>query len=90
VQGRTNKALTASADQFAPGGDAFRAFAATTLPVYEVTADDPDLPAELLPGDWPGDELSRALGQALRAFFPLISDYLRAITALPAAHMDRG
>jgi phenylacetic acid degradation operon negative regulatory protein len=72
---------TAQAGQLAPGGEAFRAFAAATLPVYEVTADDPDLPAELLPADWPGDELNRALGQALRAFFPLIRDYLIAVTS---------
>ncbi|MGH3125202.1 MAG: PaaX family transcriptional regulator C-terminal domain-containing protein, partial [Streptosporangiaceae bacterium] len=72
---------TAQAGQLAPGGEAFRAFAAATLPVYEVTADDPDLPAELLPADWPGDELTSALGQTLRAFFPLIRDYLIAVTS---------
>jgi phenylacetic acid degradation operon negative regulatory protein len=75
------RALTARAAQLAPGGEAFRAFAAATLPVYEVTADDPDLPAELLPADWPGDELTSALGQTLRAFFPLIRDYLIAVTS---------
>jgi phenylacetic acid degradation operon negative regulatory protein len=78
------KTLTAGASQLAPGSDAFRAFAAATLPVYEATADDPDLPTELLPSDWPGDELSKVLGQALRTFFPLIRGYLGAITSLPA------
>ena len=74
-------ALTAAAGRLAPGREAFRAFAAATLPVYQVTADDPDLPAELLPDDWPGDDLSSALGQALRTFFPLISDYLSTMTS---------
>jgi phenylacetic acid degradation operon negative regulatory protein len=73
------RALTAAAGQLEPGAEAFRAFAAATFPVYEVTADDPDLPAELLPADWPGDELSRVLGQALRTYFPLIRDYLGAM-----------
>jgi phenylacetic acid degradation operon negative regulatory protein len=70
------RARTAGAAQLAPGGEAFRAFAAATLPVYEAMAGDPDLPAELLLPDWPGDELAGVLGQALRAFFPLIRDYL--------------
>jgi phenylacetic acid degradation operon negative regulatory protein len=75
------KTQTAVAGQLAPGSAAFRAFAAATLPVYQVTADDPDLPSDLLPGDWPGDELAQALGKALRTFFPLISGYLSAMTS---------
>ncbi len=74
------QAMTAEAGQHAPGAAAFRAFAAATLPVYEATADDPDLPAELLPAGWPGDQLASALGQALRTFYPLINDYLAAVT----------
>ncbi len=68
--------LTAGVARLVPGSEAFRAFAAATLPIYATIADDPDLPAELLPADWPGAELSSALGQALRAFFPLVRDYL--------------
>jgi phenylacetic acid degradation operon negative regulatory protein len=82
------RALTARAGQIPPGAEAFRAFAAATLPVYEVTADDPDLPAALLPADWPGDELTSVLGHALRVFYPLISDYLLAVqvrTVKPSA-----
>jgi phenylacetic acid degradation operon negative regulatory protein len=74
------RALTAQAGQHAPGAGAFRAFAAATLPVYEATADDPDLPADLLSDGWPGGELAGALGAAMRAFYPLISDYLAAAT----------
>ena len=73
------QALTARASQLTPGAEAFRGFAAATLPVYDVTADDPDLPAELLPADWPDAELTQVLGQALRIFYPLISDYLMAV-----------
>ncbi len=36
-------------------------FAATTLPVYEVAGDDPDLPAQLLPPDWPGQQVGPTL-----------------------------
>jgi DNA-binding transcriptional regulator PaaX len=71
---------TAGAGRQAPGAAAFRAFAAATLPVYEATADDPDLPTDLLPADWPGDHLASVLGQAMRAFYPLINDYLAALT----------
>jgi phenylacetic acid degradation operon negative regulatory protein len=74
------QARTSRVSQLEPGAAAFRAFAAATLPVYEVTADDPDLPAELLPADWPGDQLTAALGHSLRAFYPLISDYLTTVT----------
>ena len=72
--------LTAQAGWQASGPAAFRAFAAATLPVYEATADDPDLPADLLPADWPGDQLAGVLGHAMRAFYPFINDYLAAIT----------
>ncbi len=57
----------------------FHDFAAATLPIYEVSADDPDLPAELLLPDWPGDQLAPAIARALRVFGPLIHDYLAGI-----------
>ena len=74
------QALTAQASQYAPGATAFRAFATAMLPIYDATADDPDLPADLLPADWPGGQLASTLGQAMRTFYPLINDYLAAVT----------
>jgi phenylacetic acid degradation operon negative regulatory protein len=75
------QALAARAGDIAPGSPAFRAFAAGALPAYELTADDPDLPVDLLPDDWPGQELAAALGGVLRAFYPLIRDFLIALTS---------
>lgn len=74
-------ARTQATEHQAPaGGPALAAFAAATLPVYEVAADDPDLPGELLPPDWPGDQLVAAIGRAHRAFGPSLRDYLAAVT----------
>lgn len=73
---------TDQADQHPPGPAAFRAFAAATMPIFDASAGDPDLPAELLPADWPGDQLSGALSRAYRAFSPGISDYLEALARL--------
>jgi phenylacetic acid degradation operon negative regulatory protein len=58
---------------------AFRAFAAATLPIYEAGAEDPDLPADLLPADWPGPQLGAALSRAFQVFGPLLGDYLKAV-----------
>jgi phenylacetic acid degradation operon negative regulatory protein len=58
------------------GAEAMRAFAAATLPLYRAVADDPGLPADVLPHDWPGPELGAAVGEALRAFAPAVNDYL--------------
>jgi len=55
------------------------AFAAATLPIYEVVAGDPDLPAELLLPDWPGDQLGPALHRAIQVFRPAIDDYLAGL-----------
>jgi hypothetical protein len=46
-----------------------------------VSADDPDLPSELLPDDWPGDQLAAAIGRAFRVFVPLMVDYLGTLTS---------
>jgi phenylacetic acid degradation operon negative regulatory protein len=67
------------AQRHPPGAPAFRAFAAAILPIYDASTDDPDLPAELLPPDWPGDQLGATLQRAFLAFYPLISDYLAAL-----------
>jgi phenylacetic acid degradation operon negative regulatory protein len=70
--------------QPAAGAAAFRAFAAATRPLYEASADDPDLPDTLLPGDWPGARIGPALGRAFRAFGPALGAYLAAVGG-PAA-----
>ncbi len=51
---RTDRAEAHRRDSVA----AFSDFAAATIPILEVIADDPDLPAELLLADWPGDQLA--------------------------------
>ncbi len=58
---------------------ALRAFAAATLPMYEAAVADPDLPAELLPADWPGPEIGAMLGRAFRAFGPPLGEYLATV-----------
>ena len=59
---------------------AMTAFAAATLPVYEVGAADPDLPVALLPADWPGYQLGPTLNRAHHVFAPLLDDYLAGLT----------
>ncbi len=72
------------------GRAAFAAFAAATLPIYEVIAADPDLPTELLPADWPGPALADGLARALRVFGPVITEYLDGrYRALPDTPADR-
>jgi phenylacetic acid degradation operon negative regulatory protein len=61
------------------GAAALRAFAAAVLPLYRAGSADPDLPAELLPADWPAPHLSAAIGRAFAVFVPLVSDYLDAV-----------
>jgi len=58
---------------------AFQAFAAATLPLFEAGAKDPDLPAELLPADWPGTQIGAALNRAFVAFGPLLGEYFLAV-----------
>lgn len=74
-----SRATTEQAQRHSPGAAAFRALSAATLPIYDASAEDPDLPAGLLPPDWPGDQLGPALDRAFRAFYPLIGDYLTAL-----------
>jgi len=54
------------------------AFGAAALPLYRAGSADPDLPAELLPADWPALSLSGAIGRAFAVVVPLVSDYLDA------------
>ncbi|PZS19798.1 MAG: hypothetical protein DLM54_06375 [Acidimicrobiales bacterium] len=62
-----------------PPRRALQDFAAAAFPVYEVGADDPDLPAELLPAGWPGQQTGPTLGRALQVFGPSLRDYLATI-----------
>jgi phenylacetic acid degradation operon negative regulatory protein len=75
-----SRVLTDQADRHAAGAAAFRAFADATLPIFDASTADPDLPDELLPDDWPGAELGGALSRAFRAFYPVIAGYLEALT----------
>ena len=65
-----DRALRAQSDR------SFAAFAAATLPLYETAASDPDLPAVLLPSDWPGDDVGAAIGRALEVFGPTVGRYV--------------
>ncbi len=70
------EAVRKAAEQPPAGPAAVRGLAAAALPSYEAIADDPGLPADLLPSAWPGSQLSRALGEALRSFGPPVSAYI--------------
>jgi phenylacetic acid degradation operon negative regulatory protein len=59
--------------------EAMTSFAAAVLPVYEVGGDDPDLPSELLPADWPGDQVGVTLHRAHLVFATVLDDYLASL-----------
>jgi phenylacetic acid degradation operon negative regulatory protein len=72
---------TSQAEQQPSAGPAaFRAFADAILPLFEASADDPDLPAELLPADWPGTQFGAAIAKAFLVFGPTLRDYVEAVT----------
>ncbi|MGH9129693.1 MAG: PaaX family transcriptional regulator C-terminal domain-containing protein [Acidimicrobiales bacterium] len=74
------QALIATAGHEPPiGVDALRGFAAATLPLFEATAADPDLPSELLPPNWPGRLIGRALGRAFSTFGAPLGMYLESL-----------
>jgi len=60
----------------AQGDHSFAAFAAAALPLFETAASDPDLPAALLPSNWPGDDVCAAIGRAIEVFGPMIGQYV--------------
>ena len=61
------------------GSPALRAFAAVTQPIYEAISQDPLLPSELLPDDWPGSELGAALRAALQTLGPAAVAYVHTL-----------
>lgn len=63
---------------------ALQEFAAATLALYEVAGDDPDLPAQLLPPDWPGQQVGPTLHQAISVFGPLLDEYFATIPGYAA------
>lgn len=74
------RAAVASAQIDHPeGADAFRIFAAATLPIYEAMADDPGLPPELLPPAWAAVGIGAALAAALRVFGPEVNAHIGAL-----------
>jgi phenylacetic acid degradation operon negative regulatory protein len=80
VLAEAGRRMTAFEQQPATGAAAFRAFAAAALPLYEAGADDPDLPDDLLPGDWPAQQIGQAIGRAFRVFGPALGDYLAEVS----------
>jgi phenylacetic acid degradation operon negative regulatory protein len=74
-------AAATARDGCAGGAEALHAFAAATLPIYRAVADDPGLPAALLPPGWPAPELGAALGEALGAFGPAVGAHIDGLRA---------
>jgi phenylacetic acid degradation operon negative regulatory protein len=46
---------------------------------YDPLRDDPGLPVELLPPDWPGAELAEAYVAVTHVLGPALDEYLRSI-----------
>jgi phenylacetic acid degradation operon negative regulatory protein len=57
-------------------GKLLREYVETLMPVLVDTLREPRLPAELRPGDWPGDELRQAIGRYSAAVVPALRGYL--------------
>lgn len=72
----TTNAIRALATDLPNGGAALRAMATTLQPLYDIAGTDPDLPAELLPPDWPGEQIGQAIGAALRVLAPRVGSYI--------------
>ena len=58
------------------GAAAVVGLATATLPIYEAIRDDPGLPPQLLPPEWPQPELRAALTEALRCLAPGVRSYI--------------
>ncbi|PZS12372.1 MAG: hypothetical protein DLM64_05075 [Solirubrobacterales bacterium] len=77
-------AIAVAAQDRPAGPAALRAFAAATQPVYQAVAQDPLLPRELLPNDWPAPQLGAALAATLEKLGPAASAYVDALTREPS------
>jgi phenylacetic acid degradation operon negative regulatory protein len=85
VLAEADRRITAFEQRPAAGAAAFRAFAAAARPLYEASADDPDLPDDLLPADWPAQQLGQTIGRSFRVFGPALGDYLNDVSGLRAS-----
>ncbi len=63
----------------ASGADALRTYVGTLQPILTDTMREPALPVDLLPADWPGPLLRKAIGGYTRVFAPTTGPYLRAL-----------
>ncbi len=73
-------ALNSAAGDPPAGPHALLAFAAATQPIYAAISQDPLLPSELLPDDWPATELGAALRAALHTFGPAAVAYVHTLS----------
>ena len=73
-------AINAAAGDPPAGPHALRAFAAATQPIYAAISQDPLLPSELLPDDWPAAELGAALRAALQTLGPAAVAYVHTLS----------
>lgn len=90
LAGARDRTERAEADPPGPSAT-LAAFAAAVLPVYETGAADPDLPAELLPPEWPGDQVGVTLNRAYQVFAPLLEEYFARLgNGAPSLATDVG
>lgn len=68
-------------EELPTGPDALRLLHAVVQPVADVRFTDGDLPAELLPDDWPGAELHVALGRANGRLTPPVDAFVATVVA---------
>ena len=61
------------------GAAALRRMWEAMTPVFATAAEDPALPAELLPAYWPGEDMRQAVATASSALVPAIQTHLREI-----------
>lgn len=75
------------------GREAVRATWDVMNPLFGVAADDPGLPDALLPDDWPGEEMRRAVVDVAGALQPALSAYITSLlheAARPSRRLSPG
>jgi phenylacetic acid degradation operon negative regulatory protein len=65
--------------QLPSGADALRSLWDAMAPVFATAAEDPALPSELLPDDWPGEAVRQAVVEASMALGPVVQAHLREL-----------